>query len=132
MQHLNYCRTLEFNPKIRPEPTTTVSKRTEASNTLQQNKEPYNTCQNYAKAASTILVWEDSSTNGHYHIAASKSKQNSKNQSTGQASTYHYRPEQATSIKHLTDPSRSIEILPQPCKSSYNQPEKAGVIYNWP
>ena len=76
MQHLNQSRNRKINPLVRQEHITTILNRKEASNTLQRHKEPYKTWQYYANLALTILKWEDSSTTGHNHILASKSKQN--------------------------------------------------------
>ena len=65
-------------------------------------------CQYDAKAATTILKLKEPSKTGHNHHAASKSRQNSKNQSTGQAKTIHYLLKPSIGIEHLTEPSRAI------------------------
>ena len=72
IQHLDQGRTRQIDPLVRPEPSTTVQNRQEASITLPHHQGPFKTCQIYAKAASTILNWEDSSTTGHNQLAGSR------------------------------------------------------------
>ena len=73
MQHLRQSRTRKTNPQVEPEHTSTVHNRPKASNTLQNHQEPYKTFHNYANIAKTIQKWQDSSTTGQNHHAASKS-----------------------------------------------------------
>ena len=91
MQHLKKSRTRKTNPQIKPEHTTTVQNRPKVSTTLQNHQEPYKYCHNHAKVATIILTGHDSSTTGHNQLAGSKSKQNSNNQPTAWAQTYHNR-----------------------------------------
>ena len=55
MKHLKQSRTRKINPQVRPELTTTVERRPEASNTLQKYQEPYQTFHNHANIATIIL-----------------------------------------------------------------------------
>ena len=53
MEHLNQSRTRKINPQIRLELTTTFQNRLEASNTLQNNQEPYKNSQKPCKSSYT-------------------------------------------------------------------------------
>ena len=72
MQDLNQGRARQINPQVKLGLTTTVLNRQETPKAIQNHQEQYTTCQKNAKAASDILNLEDSSTNGHNQLAASK------------------------------------------------------------
>ena len=69
---------------------------------------PYRTIKSHIYPDNTMQMQLQLSRTSHNHHAASKSMQNSKNQSTGQTRTYHCRLEHARSIKHREKPSRAI------------------------
>ena len=128
MQHLNHSRTRSIYPQVRRGLTTGVKTRLKASNNLQNHQEPYKTCHNHAKVATSILTWQDSSTTDLKQLAGSKSKENTNIQLTDQTKTWRNPPQQNRSIKNLTEKSRAISNLPQPCKYGYNYPEKARLM----
>ena len=66
------------------------------------------TCQYHAKEGTTIHKLKEPSKTGHNHHAASKLRQNSKNQSTGWAKRIHYLLKLSRWIEHLTEPSGAI------------------------
>ena len=75
----------------------TIQNRTEPSRFLR-------TCHIHARVAKTILKRQESSRTSHNHHAVSKSRQISKNQSTGHARIYHYNISNARTIQHRTKP----------------------------
>ena len=79
----------------------TIQNRTEPSRALR-------TCHIHAKVVTSILKWQESSRTCHYHRPASKSRKIATNQSTGQATIYHFNISQARTIYNRTKPSRAL------------------------
>ena len=91
-----------------PESTTTIWSQVR---TIQHRPEPsraLRSCHINARVARTILKRQESSRTSQNHHAVSKSRQISKNQSTGHASIYHYNISHARTIQHRTEPSRAL------------------------
>ena len=91
-----------------PASTTTIYHTPEPSKHRTEPSRALTTCHIHARVAKTILKRQESSRTSHNHHAVSKSRQISRNQSTGHARIYHYNISNARTIQHRTDPSRAL------------------------